>query len=207
MFSLVGYKSPEHFENIISFVENRKPNEKFRDYLKRKTINVVEKSDYKLKDDPLFLPATTLSERQQLEHQQSAPQKPLLVLFEANNCLECENFHNDVLALPEIREQLEKFDVVRLDTNDSITSLTSPSGETFTPQQWFTSQELTQLPTLLFYSTGNQLILKTDSIVKRQRMLNSMGLILEKAYEKGWNYQRYARSKGIERAMKKQNNQ
>ena len=61
-----------------------------------------------------------------------------------------------------------------------------------------------QLPALVFYSDKGEFVMQTDSITRRQRMLNSMGLVLDKKYEEGWNYQRYARTKGIERSLKKQ---
>jgi hypothetical protein len=35
-------------------------------------------------------------------------------------------------------------------------------------------------------------------------MMNSVNFVLEKAYKKGWTYQRFARSKAIERRQKKQ---
>ena len=41
---------------------------------------------------------------------------------------------------------------------------------------------------------------KTDAVLERQRMLNACGLVLERAYEKGWSYQRYARSRALERS-------
>lgn len=200
MFRLVGYKSPEHFENIISFIENRQPNEQFAEYLKRKQIEVVEKTAYRLKADQLFKPATFLSKRHS-----STPGKPLLILFETDNCLECNNFHNDVLSLPEVRDKLSQFDVIRLDSNDTETKIVTPAGQQTTPGQWYREQALTQLPALLFYGENNEFVMKTDSVVKRQRMLNSIGLVIDKAYENGWTYQRYARTKGIERALKAQN--
>jgi len=195
---LVGYKTPEHFENIISFIEHRNPNEKFRDYLKRKAIEPIARADYQLKSDPLFLPPPLdLKPRHN---------KPLLVLFEANECLECSNFHKDVLALPEIRQQLDKFNVARLDARDSTTLVTTPSGEKITPQQWYKNTDLIQLPALLFYDDNGEFVTQTDSITRRQRMLNLTGLVLDKKHKEGWNYQRYARSKAIERSLKQKQN-
>jgi len=195
---LVGYKSPDHFENIISFIEHRKPAEKFRDYLKRKAIEPVAKAEYQLKSDPLFLQPPLKLE--------TAQDKPLLVLFEANNCLECSNFHKDVLSLPEIRQQLEKFNVARLDARDSSILVTMPSGEKITPQQWYKNTDLIQLPALVFYGDQGEFVTQTDSITRRQRMLNLMGLVFDKKYKEGWNYQRYARNKAIERSLQKKQN-
>ena len=122
----MGYKTPEHFENILSFIENRKPAEKFREYLKRKAIEPVAKTDYQLKNDPLFLASPLM-----LSRSQSKNEKPVFVLFEAENCLEwC--FHKDVLSLADIREKLKSFDIARLDAKDNKTVITTPFGKQMT---------------------------------------------------------------------------
>ncbi len=159
----------------------------------------MAKAPYLLKSDPLFLPPAAA-----IKPGNSKPGKPLLVLFEANDCLECSNFHKDVLALPEIRQQLENFNVVRLDARDSRTPVTTPAGVQLSPQQWYQNTGMIQLPALLFFGEEGEFVTQTDSITRRQRMLNLMGLVIDKKYKEGWNYQRYARSMAIERSLKQQ---
>lgn len=40
---------------------------------------------------------------------------------------------------------------------------------------------------------------KTDALVERKHMLDTTGLVLKSAYERGWSYQRFAPSKAIQR--------
>jgi hypothetical protein len=51
----------------------------------------------------------------------------------------------------------------------------------------------------LFFNASGDEVLRTDSLVLKQRMDNSLQYVLEKAYAKGWTYQRFARTKSIER--------
>ena len=117
--------------------------------------------------------------------------------------MDCADFHKDVLALKEIRKQLGNFEVVRLDADDDKTGILLPSGKRMTPQSWFKQKSFTRVPALMFFDEKGNNVLETDALVRRQRMTNSVNFVLERAYEKDWTYQRFARSKGIERSLKK----
>jgi hypothetical protein len=51
---------------------------------------------------------------------------------------------------------------------------------------------------LFLYKLG-YLVLATDALVLASRMRNSIGFVTERAYEQGWNYQRYARSQALKK--------
>jgi thioredoxin-related protein len=191
----VGYQSPARFRAILDYVgEAHYRTMSFRDYV-RQRLAVPAASDAPLQDDPLFA-----SPPYALDRSRFAAERPLLVLFEQPGCAECTAFHRDVLGNPEVREMLKGFEVVRLDAADQRTPVLAPDGSRLTPAVWFEQAGFSRLPALLFYNEQGQQVLQTDALVKHQRMLNSMLFVLEKAYEKGWTYQRLARSKGIERA-------
>jgi len=42
-------------------------------------------------------------------------------------------------------------------------------------------------------------VLSTDALVRSSRMHNSIGFVMDRAYENGWNYQRYLRSQALKR--------
>ena len=126
------------------------------------------------------------------------------MIFEKTGCADCEDFHNDVLALEEVRERLGKFEVARLDADDDKSGVRLPNGKRATPAAWFRETNFTRVPALMFFDEKGNNVLETDALVRRQRMLNSVNFVLERAYEKDWTYQRFARSKGIERNLKKQ---
>lgn len=45
-------------------------------------------------------------------------------------------------------------------------------------------------------------VLSTDALVLQSRMNNSIGFVTDRAYDQGWNYQRYARSRALEKALR-----
>ena len=77
------------------------------------------------------------------------------------------------------------------------------TGKRVTPAGWYQETGFTRLPALLFFDEKGNRVLETDALVKRKRMMNSLNYVLERAYEKDWTYQRFARSKAIERNRKK----
>lgn len=191
---VVGYQSPERFGLILRYLaEERFHTESLRDYLAERTRSGA--SSGTLKTDHLFMDPPYALDRSRF-----AAEKPLMVLFERPGCEECADFHEKVLALPEIRELLEQFEIARLDTNDRTTPVLAPYGNKTTPADWFDETEFTRLPAMLFFDELGNEVQRTDALVLRQRMMNSLNFVLERAYEKGWSYQRFARSKGIERA-------
>ena len=197
---LTGYQSPERFRKVIDYViNNHYRSESLRDYLKRLAGNVSPiRSMSGMKADPLFSKPPYALDRSRFP-----ASSPLLIIFEKQGCTECQDFHSDVLALKEVRETLTQFEIVRLDASDIKTPILSPNGSRITPALWYEQATLTRVPAILFfYERGNE-VLKTDTLVLRQRMMNSLNYVLERAYKKGWTYQRFARTKAIERSQKK----
>jgi thioredoxin-related protein len=128
-----------------------------------------------------------------------AASRPLLVIFEEPACSECTNLHANVLSQKEVRQTLMRFEVARFDAKDDKTPILAPDGRKATPAQWYEQNDFTQTPAILFFDENGNKVLETDALVLSQRMMNTMNYVLEKAYEKGWTYQRFARSKAIER--------
>lgn len=195
---VTGYQSPERFKVVLDYLVGKHYlGTSLREY------RVALKSN----QSPAQKPAVTADRRPDnaaidLNRGQLSLTRPLLVLFEKPGCTQCRALNEDVLALPEIRQQLASFDIVRLNAGDHRQRITLPDGVKTTPAAWFDAAGFTHLPALLFFNESGKEVLKTDAIVKRQRMLNSMSFVLERAYDKGWSYQRHARSKGIQRLLK-----
>jgi thioredoxin-related protein len=126
-------------------------------------------------------------------------QRPLLVIFEGKDCARCPRFHDEVLGDPELRARLAGFDIVRLDAADADTPVLTPAGERTNPADWYVELGFAELPALAFFAEDGRRVLATDALVLASRMRNSIGFVTERAYEQGWNYQRYARSQALER--------
>lgn len=192
----VGYHSPERFRMVLDYlIGGHYVRASFRDYVAgREASAAPRQSTYRLRPDPLFA-----SPPYALDRSHFPAQRPLLVIFEAEGCADCPVLHQQVLALSEVRELLERFEVVRLDARDGKTPVLAPDGNRTTPAEWYADLGFSRLPALLFFEERGKEVLRTDALVLRQRMLNALMYTLERAYEKGWTYQRFARTKGIER--------
>jgi thioredoxin-related protein len=193
----VGYLSPERFRLALDYlIDGEYQSASFRDYvIAREAAAAPVQTDYELREDTLFGRSPYALDRSRF-----AADRPLLVIFEAGGCAECPVLHEEVLALPEVRELLERFQVVRLDARDTTTPVLAPDGRRTSPAQWYAQTGFSRLPALLFFEESGKQVLGTDALVLRQRMMNSLLYTLERAYERDWTYQRFARSKGMERA-------
>lgn len=195
LLKVTGYQSPERFAMILDYLEGEALREEpLRDYLRRRAPPPSDSVRAALKDDPLFA-----SPPYQLDRSRIPAERALLVIFERAGCAECAEFHAQVLALEEVRAALNAFEVVRLDSADGATPVIMPDGRKATPARWFADSAFTREPALLFFDERGGQVLATDALVARQRLLNALGFVSERAYERGWTFQRYARSKGIER--------
>ena len=195
----IGYQAPQRFARMLDYlVGDHYKSASFRDYLLEHPVaSEADAGVYPaLRDDPLFDTAPYALSRQGFP-----ATEPLLVIFEKTGCADCAAFHADVLAHDDVRALLRRFQVVRLDASDDRTPVMDPQGKMTTPAQWFAREQFTRVPALLYASESGETVLKVDALVERQRMLNASGLVLERAYEKGWSYQRFARSKAIERSQ------
>jgi thioredoxin-related protein len=197
VFRAIGYQSPERFGAILDYlVSGSHRQATFPAYLRRlsETSSADDPIYATLRSDPLFM-----AEPYALSRKPIAADRPLLVIFEQTACADCRHFHDEVLALAEVRALLQQFDVVRLDARDTETPVLAPDGVATTPAAWFAAEGFSRVPALLFVDENGNPVLKNDSVVERQRMLNMSGLVLDRKYLDGWTYQEYARNKAIER--------
>ena len=197
----VGYQSPERFRGILDYLTGGQVDkESLRDYFNRLALKKPALSANKgLKSHPLFDQPPYALDRSGFPAEQ-----PLLLIFEKPGCAECDEFHTDVLALEDVRDLLGRFEIVRLDADDEKTPVVAPDGVRTTPAAWFSQTAFSRLPALVFFDEKGNEVLKTDALVKRARMLNSLNFVLQRAYEKGWTYQRFARTTAIEKLNKKE---
>ena len=197
---LAGYATPEKFKQVLTYLNDdhykSQPLKAYLQSLKQKPKTSVYMT---LKSDPLFEQPPYMLDRSRFP-----AEKPMVVLFETTNCVDCEEFHSKVLTSQKVRDTLKHFDVVRFDAKDNKTPVLTPAGKRTTPAAWYAETGMARLPALLFIDEKGKQVLDTDALVMENRMMNSMGLVLEKAYQKGWTYQRFARSKSMERMRKQQ---
>jgi len=195
---IAGYYEPERFNRVLDYlIDGQWRNQSLSDYLTEAATTPPSASAALasgLIPDPLFA-----SPPYALARTGMPAARPLVVIFESAACPRCPRFHREVIQDPDIRAQLEAMEVVRLDAADDHTPVLTPTGERTTPAAWYRELGFTDLPALLFVGEQGEQALQSDALVLKSRMNNSLGFMRERAYEKGWTYQRYARTKALER--------
>ena len=134
--------------------------------------------DEELISNPLFeLPPFAL------DRSRFSADQPLAVIFEHPQCHACEVLHSGPLQDPAVREQLEGFEVVQLNTWDRHTPVLTPDGRRLTPQEWATELELFYTPTLVFFDDRGTEVFRIYSVVQFFRLAGVLHCVAEKAYE------------------------
>ncbi len=81
--------------------------------------------------------------------------KPLLVLFEDENCTACDKLHDRNLARPAVREVLKGFVFTRLDAS-SQTPIIDTDGDKTTAKAWAQKLKLTARPGMVLFDEGKE---------------------------------------------------
>lgn len=192
---LTGYLSPVRYKAVLDYLQKgHYQKSSLRQYFKDQAAPSASSRYEELKNDPLFSQPPYALDRTRFSSGQ-----PLLIIFEEPGCEACFDFHNEVLSQPEVRKLLRHFEVVRLNIDDMKTPILAPDGSKTTPSDWYEKTDFTRVPGFLFINEKGRQVLETDTLVLRQRLMNSLYYVIERAYEKDWTYQRFARSKAIER--------
>jgi len=198
LYRTAGYYPPGRFRLLLDYVVgDRFLTQRFGDY-ERQHRPPDSDAGYRPIRAPLFEEPPYALDRRMPAHQ------PLLVLFERDGCGDCRRFHEFVLQHPPVRKLLPEFDLVQLDLDDRRTPVVSPSGERTTPADWADSIGIAATPSLVYFSSDGQELLRFENLVLRQRMERSLLYVLEGAYEDGTIYQRFTREKSIEKLVRKQ---
>jgi thioredoxin-related protein len=193
LLRLTGYYEPERFSAVLDYLIGGHHREQgLREFLAARAAPTQAEV---LPADALFADPPYALDRSRVP-----AQRPLLVLFEGAPCVRCARFHDEVLGDAPTRERLAGFDVVRLDAGDASTPVLTPAGQRTDPRSWYAELGFTELPALVFFNESGQQVLATDALVLTSRMNNLIGFVTERAYEQGWNYQRYARTQALKKA-------
>ena len=197
LLRVTGYYEPERFARVLDYlIAGGDTRRSFKDWEREQRDSESKaRAPQPLIASPLFSPPPYALDRSEI-----AADKPLLVIFEQPGCQRCPQFHDEVLNDPEVAAELAAFEVVRLDASDETTPVLRPDGTPSNSADWARELGFSEYPALVFADERGGQLLATDALVLKGRMMNLLGWVTDKAYAKGWTYQRYARSKGLERA-------
>lgn len=187
---LNGYYPPHKFNAALDYgVAGSGSNPGFREYLAGVAPAPAQGV---LHRDPGHLPATVALNAR-------PGGRPLLVLFEQQDCAPCDELHLDILKRPESREQLARFDVVLLDmwSRDPVIR---PDGKTSSAVQWAQELGVQYAPALVFFDAAGSEVFRTEAYLKAFHVQSSMDYVASQAYLDQPSFQRFigARADALE---------
>lgn len=139
IYQMNGYRKPAEFRNVMEYVSAEHYHKmRLDDFIISK-----QKENYTFREHPLFVGMPDPS------HYQG----PLAIIVEDQVCLECDDFHQQVLQQPQVMSELKKLKVVRIDAR-STKPIILPSGKRVSPKDWVKKIKLDYRPATLLYDKG-----------------------------------------------------
>lgn len=183
MLRLNGYYAPDRFDIALDYGARRgDAGLSFRDYAAQRA---GRGAGAQLQSSPLFLKPPHVLARNRV-----AAQRPLLVLFEQGDCATCADFHRDILAKPDSRALLRRFDAVQLDIWSNET-LIAPDGRRTTAVAWAKQLNIQYTPSLVFFDEKGKEVFRTEAYLRTFHVQSVMEYIASGAYRTQPNLQRY----------------
>ena len=120
--------------------------------------------------------------------------KPLALLFEAPSCERCDELHAGAFRQREVREQLARFDVVRLSLseNDALTGL---DGRKTTPAALAKALAVGFVPTLVLFDARGQEVFRAEAYLRAFHLAGALDYVSSGAYAREPSFQRFLQSK------------
>ena len=178
-----GYYEPHKFLAALNYVADKHETESsFRDYFAK--LNPPPPTGT-LHAQPFLAPPP-----HELTRVKKAGAKPLLVLFEQQQCPACDEFHGEVLKRKETLEQIARFDVVQLDMW-SKTPVTTPDGRSLSASAWAKELDVKYAPSMVFFDASGKEVIRTEGYLKSFHNQSVMDYVASAAYKSEPSFQRY----------------
>ena len=178
-----GYYEPHKFLAALNYVADKHETESsFRDYFAK--LNPPPPTGTLHAQPFLAPPPHTLT------RVKKPGAKPLLVVFEQQQCPACDELHSDVFTRKETLEQLARFDVVQLDMW-SKTPVTTPDGRSISASAWAKELDVKYAPSMLFFSADGKEVIRTEGYLKSFHNQSVMDYVASAAYKSEPSFQRY----------------
>lgn len=184
---LNGYVPPARLQTALDWVSGR--HEKtvaFRDFVAAREVP-KQASGEMIKQDFFLKNTTDLRRRGQQA-------RPLAVFFEQKDCPDCEVLHRRVLADPEAREAIEKFDNVQFDmwSRDMIVT---PAGKRLPVRDWARQLGINFAPGIVLFDNTGKEIIRWESSFRVFHTLGMFDYITSGEYLREPNFQRFLSAK------------
>lgn len=179
-YRLNGYRSIEQMRKIISYLDEHPSGDvSMADWLAGK-----QSTSGAMIHEPYFMKPPYILDRR------IPSQRPLVVLFEKPDCDECEQYHKNALAHPEVKKRLEACDVVQLDISGNDMVVTT-DGRKMTASEWAAELNVTYTPAMLIFNEEGQAVIRKDAMLKHFHTWGILEYALSGAYKEQPSFQRF----------------
>lgn len=182
---LNGYVPPARMQAALEWVggkmEKKTP---FRDYVAEREKDTPRKSSGDMIPQEFFLKNITDLRRQ------GKATKPLAVYFEQKDCPDCEVLHRRVIADPDVKKALAKFDNVRFDmwSRDMITT---PDGKRMAVRDWVRELGVNYAPGIVLFNPAGKEVIRWESSFRVFHTMGMFDYVSGRDYQKEPSFQRY----------------
>ena len=187
LLRLNGYVPPARLQAALDWVGGRQENKlAFRDFVAAREVP-KQASGEMIKQDFFLKDATDLR-----RHGKGA--KPLAVFFEQKDCPDCEVLHRRVLADPDTRGVIAKFDNVQLDmwSRDLVTT---PDGRRLPVRDWVRQLGVNYAPGIVLFDADGHEVIRWESSFRVFHTLGMFDYVASQSYRKEPSFQRFLAAK------------
>lgn len=139
-----GYRATQDFARVLDYVSGKH----YEQQPLAAWLESKKQKNYSLLPHPLLKEATDLA---------SLKDRPVALLFENEDCVDCTALHQGHLASPEVQELLQKFHFVRLDSG-SDQAITGLDGKATTARKYAAELGIDSVPSLLLFDQGKEIM-------------------------------------------------
>jgi thioredoxin-related protein len=120
--------------------------------------------------------------------------KPLALLFEAPACERCDELHAGAFQQRAVREQLARFDVVRLSLSETD-ALIGLDGRNTTPAALARALAVGFVPTLVLFDARGREVFRAEAYLRAFHLAGALDYVSSGAYAREPSFQRFLQSK------------
>lgn len=203
MFRMNGYYHPDKFLAVLDFLSLKNKNSSrelsFTDYLRQKKTQKKPAVSQAL---PGLHREKFITKSNDLHNIINTSNKPVMVLFEQNQCAECDELHGDLFRRLAIYKKLKQFSIVQININ-SKNKIVTPDGQTMTQIEFSKREKIQYTPSIFFYAAGKgteKPIFRSEAYLKGFHLEALLDYVSSGAYQSEAEFQRFIQRRADEMA-------
>lgn len=185
---LDGYLPPEDFGLALEYVANRlESGSSWADYVAERRKGAATDLDNVM--ERALAPPYDLA--------QGGQNRPLAVLFEEGDCMNCNLLHEKTFRDPDAGPLLDRFDILQVN-RWADTSVRLPDGTSTTASRWARDLGIGYSPAMVLFDPEGGVIMKINAQFRTFHILGALAYASSGAYHEEPNFQRYLSARAEE---------